>query len=334
MNSEQVSGLQRAFFGQVTQSHVDQWLATVLHDRLGTGLREVVFRSGRIDAVYGLRTTQERTVVVKIHRQPVDVRALQARIVALRLLAASGYPCPEPIDGPVTRDGHVVTVEQLLERGDSADARRPEIRRALAGSLVEHVAILRQAGHLAPLLGPGPAWTRYSGGPWPVPHDPIFDFTSTPTGWEWLDLFARQAADDLRRSGGHADRVIGHGDWYAGNVRFDGTEVVAVFDWDLIVRSEAVLAGTAAGGYLADGAPTARQVAEFLADVDDARHGTFTGGERRAASAAARWVLAFNARCDLSNAGNRADLDDEHIAPGSALARLRQSRNAYQELAW
>ncbi len=182
------------------------------------------------------------------------------------------------------------------------------------------------ADRLAARLGAsGPAWTRYGDGPWPRPHDPIFDFRVTPAGWGWLDDDAREAADELVRLRGRYAPVVGHGDWYAGNLRFAGGQVVAAFDWDLVVEPEAVLAGLSAGGFLADGAPSPEQVAGFLADYDRAHPGAFDADERRAAAAAARWVLAFNARRDL------AMLDGDAV-PGSALDRLRRNRGAYREL--
>ena len=51
-----------------------------------------------------------------------------------------------------------------------------------------------------------------------------------------------------------------------------------------------------------------------IATVDDA--------QRRVAAAAARWVLAFNARCDLAMLSGEPD-------PTSALGRLLEHRAAY-----
>jgi len=70
----------------------------------------------------------------------------------------------------------------------------------------------------------------------------------------------------------------------------------------------------------------------FLGDIEDARERAFTATQRRAASAAGRWVLAFNARCELSNLGNRAEIDDAEIPDTSPLGRLLRSREAYEYL--
>jgi hypothetical protein len=69
----------------------------------------------------------------------------------------------------------------------------------------------------------------------------------------------------------------------------------------------------------------------FIGDAA-AMRGGFSDEQMQAASAAARWVLAFNARCDLSNLGNRSDLTEAEIEPSSFLGRLRAELSAYQNL--
>jgi Ser/Thr protein kinase RdoA (MazF antagonist) len=296
-------------------------------DRLGSSLDRIVFRAGRVDAVYGLALSDARAVVLKVHRPPVKLAHLAATVAGLRHLNARGYPCPEPLDGPVLIDGRTVTVESLLADGTVEDARRPPIRQAMAVSLAEQVELLAEVpggtGALASRLGPGPAWTRYAGGPWPEPHDPVFDFSTSPAGWEWLDDYAREATADLVRLRGTSERVIGHADWYAGNLRFADDRVVAAFDWQLFAEHEAVIVGLSAGGYLGAEAPSPADVAHYLADYHCARSLSDEGW--CAAAAAARWMLAFNARCGLA-------LLDGTPAPDSPLHRLSTARSDYRLL--
>ena len=155
-------------------------------------------------------------------------------------------------------------------------------------------------------LGPGPAWTRYHGGPWPLPHDPIFDFSRTPEGWEWLDAFAAAATADLAQSDAGTP-VVAHGDWYVGNVRVEDDRVVAVFDWDFVVEPEPVVVGLSAGGLLLEGAPSPADVAAFVDDYAQVCPTGLDEAQRRVAAAAARWVLAFNARCDLAMLSGEPD---------------------------
>lgn len=214
--------------------------------------------------------------------------------------------------------------------GSVPDAHRAEVRRALAEALVEQIEILRGVHNVADDLGDGPAWCHYRGGPWPIPHDSVFDFHSTPPGYEWLDEFARSASEVLNAARGRDETVIAHGDWYAGNVLFDGARLVGAFDWDLIVESEAFVAGLSAGSFpagVAFGAPDPDEVVAFLAEFDRARRRPFSTEQQETAVAAACWVLAYNARCQLSRTS------DEPTA-GTYLAMLRDRRGDYASLRW
>jgi len=105
---------------------------------------------------------------------------------------------------------------------------------------------------------------RYRAGPWPVPHDTILDFTSTPAGYGWLDELAAAAAD---RAGSVAGpTVIGHSDWYARNLRLADGVVVAAYDWDSVIAdTEPVIAGSfTTGNATGPGAPTPGEVGRFL----------------------------------------------------------------------
>ncbi|HEX3257575.1 MAG TPA: phosphotransferase [Pseudonocardia sp.] len=316
-----MSGLERAFFGDATRAQIDGWVTEQTEELLGEPVAELWLRAGRIDAVYGLRVGADR-VVMKVHRPPVDLPALGAAVEVLGHLHATGYPCPRPIAGPVRRDGQVVTVQSFLGGGTLPDAQLPRVRRLFAASLAEHVEILRGLPpDLVARLGPGPAWTRYHGGPWPEPHDPIFDFSRTPEGWEWLDAFAAAATAELAQSSA-ATPVVAHGDWYVGNVRVEGGRVVAVYDWDFVVEPEPVVVGLSAGGLLLEGAPSPADVAAFVDDYAQVSPAGLDEAQRGVAAAAARWVLAFNARCDLAMLSGEPD-------PTSALGRLLDHRAAY-----
>ena len=333
--SVEPSGLERVFFPVETRVEIDRWVGSMVRRHLDRHVEELLFRSGRIDCVYGVRLVDGSSVVLRLHRPPVDSCVLQARLEALRVLADAGYPCPQPLSAPFDVDGRTGAIETLLVEGIDEDARRPDLRRALASSLLQHIDLLRDHRGIARRLVTRPAWTDYRGGPWPQPHDSIFDFSTTPVGWEWVDAVAQRATEQIAAlSAQGADlggQVIGHGDWYAGNVRFGDGQVVAAFDWDLIVEDEAVLVGLSAAAFTADGPPNPHDVMGFIGDAAALRGG-FSDEQMQAASAAARWVLAFNARCDLSNLGNRSDLTEAEIEPSSFLGRLRAELSAYQNL--
>jgi Ser/Thr protein kinase RdoA (MazF antagonist) len=326
MSTSRVEGIERAIFGHVPAAEIDNWLQRLVRSQLSTALHEVLFRRGRVSAVYGLHLEDGRQVVVKVHRGSPDLRSLAAATATQRWVAEHGYPAPRPIDGPLMLDGHTAVIEALLDVGSAADAHDPVVRQALAASLAEQIRILSDM-ELPTALTVRPAWAVYDNGPWPTPHDPIFDFTTTPPGFEWLDDFAQQASDTLIAA--DLPSIVGHSDWYAGNVLVAGGVVTAAFDWDsLIIDSEAMIVGMAAGqctsGITAFGAPTPSKVAAFLADYQAHRSTPFSPHEQRIAQGAVAWQLAYNARCELSWLGA------ESPAPaGSLLAALIDHRGEY-----
>ena len=163
------------------------------------------------------------------------------------MLADAGYPCPSPLDGPAVSAGHTATIEAWLDGGEPGNAHQPAIRKTMARSLAMQPEILREMPSGVLATDP-PAWASYAGGPWPTPHDSIFDFSKTGPGYQWLDELAAEAARVLGPP--TAPEVIGHSDWVCQNLRFSHGEVVASYDWDsLIGQSEAVLAGFGGGNY-------------------------------------------------------------------------------------
>jgi Ser/Thr protein kinase RdoA (MazF antagonist) len=138
---------------------------------------------------------------------------------------------------------------------------------------------------------------------YPPPHSPVFDFEATADGAEWIDELAGAAK---RVRGDHAfELVIAHCDWSARNVRFDDTRLLAVYDWDSVSNvSEAVAVGQAAATWSAfdgsDAAPTAHEIATFVARYEQERGMQFARDERAVIGAAALYVLAYTARCEHS----------------------------------
>ncbi len=298
-----VEGIERAVFGDVTVDDITSCLDRLIDAHLALHIQQVLFRSGRLAAVYGLQLTDSTKMVAKIHRT-ADIAHLTADMKCQQHLADSGYPCPLPLHGPVAYDGRMVVLETLVEGGAQGDAHCGTLRRAMARSLAHHMTILRTAPVTPTDLRAPPAWTRYELGPWPLPHDPIFDFKTTPPGYEWLDLLAGQAARTLlpRRQ---PDR-IGHSDWACQNVRFTQGDVSAVYDWNsLIGESEPVLVGMAAGSFTegsttGSSAPTPDEVVAFLTDYEASHRRSFSKRDQATALAAATWVLVYNACCGVS----------------------------------
>jgi hypothetical protein len=298
-----VTGIEHAIFGEVTADQVTEWLNQLVYRRLTLGVQTVLFRAGRLAAVYGLQLTNGAQIVAKVYRA-ADLERLAVVVACQRLLVDASYPCPAPLDGPVEVEGHVVVLEALLDVGGRGDAHVATTRQAMAHALSEQIRILRSVPQLQSRLLTPPGWADYASGPWPTPHDPIFDFTTTPDGFEWLEHIATLATEALGPR--QSPDTIGHCDWVCQNLRFNQDGVCAAYDWDsLLAETESVLVGIAAGAFTEGSitgtqAPTPQEVVAFLSEYDATRPHPFSKREQIAAAAAATWVLAYNARCDLS----------------------------------
>jgi hypothetical protein len=333
VDDPRVTGVAAALVGDLRVSEVDAWVARALLQLTGADLAEVLFRSGRIDAVFGVLTTDGRRLVVKVHRPPVDLAVRRATARAQRTLADAGFPCASPIVDGERIDGRVVSIETAVESGTPGDAHNPAVRRAIAHGLAEQIHILRTPPDLAAAGRDAPAWCRYDVGPWPTPHDSFFDFRNTPGGWSWLDdLAASASAAALHARENDDSLAVAHADWYCGNLRFDGSQLVACFDWDLVADSVAAVAGLTAGFFSHGTSEGAEQVepadvVEFLVDFERAAGTRFHAEQQRGAAACATWSVCYAARCQLQ-------MLDGDPAPGSPLAALQQHGTDYLAMRW
>jgi len=328
---EEISDTERAVHGAVTLSELHTFLDVWARDRLSSAIADVRFRAGRIDAVWGVELQDGRAVVIKAHRTPVDLDTVEATVDAQRTLAAAGFPCPDPLAGPDEIEGRVLTAETLIV-GARPDGRDPTIRRLLADGLFRHIETLRARPDLRHRAGSGPSWCHYQSGPWPVPHDSIADFRATLAGFEWLDAFGQRAADQILNNREAEKTVVGHADWYAGNTAVVEGQLVGAFDWELVADTEAVIAGFTASCYAASatgggGLSTPKEVAAFLHDYEEVRGQPLSERERRAAAAAAAWILAFNARW-------QAALIVHGICDYATIALVQNHQEDYLSLSW
>jgi len=134
-------------------------------------------------------------------------------------------------------------------------------------------------------------------GLWPCPEGNDVNLNEV-TGAEWIDDAGRRARDRLRASGPEA--VIGHCDWLAGNLRWNGDALLAVHDWDSVTAdSEAVLVGFAAALYStvsADKLATVEDTERFLVAYCHARGREFSTDELQRSWAAGIWTRAYDAK--------------------------------------
>lgn len=326
-----VSDTERAVYGSVSVVELRAFLDGWVRRRLGSSISEVRFRAGRIDVVWGVELQDGRAVVLKTHRPPVELDATRVARDAQLLLADAGFPCAVPLAGPDEVDGRVLTAETLIG-GAAPDGREPAVRMLLAGGLARHIELLRQRPDFVRRAGSGPSWCRYQAGPWPVPHDTLVDFRSTPAGYGWLDAFGRRAADQILAHRDAGNVVVGHADWYAGNTAVSDGALIGTFDWELVADTEAVIAGFAAAGYAASstgggGLSTPEEVAMFMRDYDTARSRPLGDRERRTAAGAAAWILAFNARWQVG-------LIDHGLCDEATVSLVQNRADDYLTLTW
>jgi Phosphotransferase enzyme family len=127
----------------MSRDDIDTWVGNHVRG-LGVATSAVVFRSGRLAAVYGVVLKDGGRVAVKVHRRRADVAHMSPAVACQRALAAAGFPCPRPLDGPTTTDRLTAVIETLVAEGEAG-----------APSLFEQVELLR--GHaLDDLVDGGP----------------------------------------------------------------------------------------------------------------------------------------------------------------------------------
>jgi hypothetical protein len=91
--------------------------------------------------------------------------------------------------------------------------------------------------------------------------------------------------------------VVGHGDWHPENLRWKGRELVAVHDWDSVIRqSEAAVAGFAAVSFRGlEGLAAHADIMAFLDAYQQARGRRWSADEYAVCWAAGLWQRAFDA---------------------------------------
>ncbi|HET6794613.1 MAG TPA: phosphotransferase [Acidimicrobiales bacterium] len=287
---------------------------------LGSGVADGLFHTASVGCVTGLRLEDGRSVVVKAYQARWRPPFLAAVAGVQAHLAEAGFPCPRPLGGPASVGGGWATVETYLPDPGQPPI-EPAMSEASAAGLARVVELCRsvRAAGLSPHPMDSPDHGIY-----PEPHNPIFDFEATAAGAGWIDDLA--VAAKRLRDGREEAKVVAHTDWSARNVRLRVEGVAAAYDWDsLALVTEPTAVGQAAATWSGRGegdepmAPSAEEVAAYVAAYEAGRGRSFTVEERRAAGAAALWALAYTARCEHALAA----LVPDGAGPQRAIGRLR-----------
>jgi Phosphotransferase enzyme family len=268
-------------------------------EHLGAGVAELRFFFGSVGSVHGLRLRDGQEVVVKALRPGTRLARLEAVQEVQRRLHANGFPCPNPLVAPAPLARGTGVAETLLDLGTAPDGHLPVVRAAMAAGLARLVEACRPMSMLDALRSApdGDLWSR--------PHDGRFDFLATSHGAEWIDEIAA-AARAVPLTG---DLVVGHGDWRAENLRFLGSRMSAVYDWDsLVTVREPKLVGSACGHFTSDyrrsdirQLPTLEEALAFVSEYENVRGTPFTPAEQQTVRAALVEGAAYGARCAHSD---------------------------------
>ena len=254
----------------------------------------VLFESGYLSSVTGLRLADGREVVVKV--RPPQSRLAGCSAVH-RAVWAAGFACPEPLVGLEPLDGYAATAEALVP--DGGDPPPGSDLAGLSAAALARLVELAPDPASVPSLAPSPSWAGWDHpgpGLWPAPEDRDVDLNAFPEP-RWLDRAAAAIRDRLR--GHRGDLVIGHGDWHPENLRWQGPRLLAVHDWDsAICQPEPAIAGLAAASFLGIDGPVAsvEDSAAFLDAYQRTRGGRWTPGDNAAAWAAGLWQRVFDAK--------------------------------------
>ena len=301
-----VGAIERDVLGTDRPSEIAWIFQRFCVDRLGARPAAGLFYRASAGCVLGVHLEDGEDVVVKAFQRRWDSSFLAAVEAAQDRVADGGIPCPRPLLPPAPiRAGrpNLAVVETFLADPGMRPGGSAATRGVSARGLAHQIALcagLPGAHRLErhPLR-------RHDSGLYGDPHSPLFDFDSTGQGAGWIDDLARRAS--MIRDEDTTTPVVAHTDWSARNVRFDERRLLAVYDWDsLAFVTEGTAIGQAAMTWSATADPGGTAFPEvdsvlgYLGDYEAARGGPLSTGQRRAAQAAAVYVLAYTARCEHS----------------------------------
>ncbi|MEV4347078.1 hypothetical protein AB0J83_21695 [Actinoplanes sp. NPDC049596] len=285
-----------------------EWLPAWCLEHLGGEPAGVLFQSQQVSMVVGLRLAGGRDVVVKAR---ADEGRASSCVAAQARLAERGFPCARPLT-PVFRVGALaVHAEELRAGGEMLRGNSPEVAVRCAEAYAGLMSQLAGVPVAPPL--PNPPWVRWDHadrGVWPA-IDPLDGRDQSRVSGHIVETAERARG---RLLAADLPCVLGHADFEAQNLRWQGSQLWAVHDWDSLAwQPEAALVGAASGSFASDGPPTLAPVESseaFLRAYQDLRGRLFTVEELQVAWAASLWMAAYNARemalCGGSPAGGDA----------------------------
>ncbi|MEA5364441.1 phosphotransferase [Amycolatopsis sp., V23-08] len=272
-----------------------------------------------MSTVLGLRLADGREVVLKA--RPDDGRAASC-VTAQAWLAERGFPCPRPLTPAVAVGSLAVHAEEYRPGGELLPGDSPDVAVRYAEVFARLMAGLDGLRVPPPL--PNPRWARWDhDGPGLWPSIGFLDDRDQGVVPGYVVETASRARARLLAA--DLPCVLGHADFEAQNLRWRGTEVWTVHDWDSLAwQPEAALAGAASGSFAGAGPPTLTPIessAAFLESYQDIRGRTFSSVEREIAWAASLWPAAHNARWEALHGDTPVSGDAVRVQAAERLRR-------------
>jgi Phosphotransferase enzyme family len=250
--------------------------------------------------VCGLRLDDGREVVLKARASADAVRARRC-VSVQRVVAEQGFPCARPLTEVSPIGELAVHAEEWRPGGEMMRDEGPGAAALSARLLADLMARLEKIDSSPPL--PPPEWVGWDhDGPGLFPpnprHDPLAERTMMP---ELILDTARRVRARLRNA--VLPPVLGHADWEAQNLRWNGLDPHAVHDWDSLAwQPESALVGAAMGAFASLEIPTLAPIGSSVAFLDtytEVRGRPFSREEVEVAWAASLWPALHNARGEV-----------------------------------
>ncbi|HST24923.1 MAG TPA: phosphotransferase [Gaiellaceae bacterium] len=275
------------------------WVGDWCRRELDAAPVEQMLAADVMSDVRAVRLDDGRVVVLKA-RLAADAERAGRCVAVQRQIAEKAFPCARPLTGVSVVEHLAVHAEEWRPGGEIERDTGPGAAVRSARLLAALMALLDGIEAEPPL--PSPEWVNWGhDGPGLFPpnprHDPLAARVTLPAV---IDDTARRAR--ARLLGTTLPRVVGHADWEAQNLRWDGREPHTVHDWDSLAwLPEAALVGAAAGAFASAETPTLASLESseaFLAAYQRARR-PFDAEELEVAWAASLWPALHNGRAEI-----------------------------------
>jgi hypothetical protein len=289
-----------AVFGTKDPAVIVLLLDGFCQNQLGSRITAGLFYGSSVGCVAGVELGDGRTVVVKAYQRRWGREFLAAVGRVQRRLAARGFPCPEALVGGQPLGPALANAEVFLPDPGARLLASSSDMAASAAGLARQIGLCRALSE--PPLDNHPL-NASSGRLYPEPHSPFFDFSARAAQAAWIDKLGAQAR--AHRDATAWPVTIAHTDWSARNIRVQDGQLLAAYDWDSLSRvPEPVAVGQAAATWCSLGepgdpvAPSPEQTLAYVSAYETAAGYRLPPQQRRAAQAAALWVLCYTARCE------------------------------------